>query len=239
MVSGFGPTAYSAKLLAFTRVSGPQRAALYILYPLLLVAAVVRRVGPPARMEAMKPILDHLDRIVRPGLRRYAEAEAALTKAHAARDGTAIDAARIETGLAARQAVDGLHHLADFMWKEPDCWPRAFANLEDVRSGVESRCLFLRNAQVPVKDVTLLRDVSVAFKHHRPTRGAVAVSTDILPEPGGYGSRRWGEGKWGGVEETVVTTKDGAKRALSSVLQNVFDAWMGMLGLPQNRINEF
>jgi hypothetical protein len=40
------------------------------------------------------------------------------------------------------------------------------------------------NAQVPIKDVTLLRDVSVAFRHHRPARGAVAVSTDILPEPG-------------------------------------------------------
>src|SRR5262245_27992802 len=78
------------------------------------------------RIAAMKPILDHLDRIVRPGLRSYAEAEAVLTKAHAAQDQSAIDAARIEAGLAARQAVDGLHHLADFMWKEPGCWPRAF-----------------------------------------------------------------------------------------------------------------
>jgi hypothetical protein len=187
----------------------------------------------------MKPILDHLDRMVRPGLRRYAEAEAALTKAHAAQDQSAIDAARIEAGLAARQAVDGLHHLADFMWKEPGCWPRAFVDLEDVRSEVESRCVFLRNAQVPIKDVTLLRDVSVAFKHHRPTRGAVPVSTDILPEPGGFGGRRWGEGKWAGVEETVVTIKDGAKRALSSVVQNVFDAWTMVPDLPQPPINEF
>ncbi len=186
----------------------------------------------------MKPILGHLNRVVRPGLHRYADAEATLTKAHAAQDQIAIEAARIETGLAARQAVDGLHHLADFMWNEPTCWPRTFADLEDVRSEVESRCVFLRNAQVRIKDVTLLRDISVAFKHHRPTRGAVAVSTDILPEPGGYGGRRWGEGKWGGVEETVVTTKDGAKRALSSVLQNVFDAWMEVLGQPQTRINE-
>jgi hypothetical protein len=94
-----------------------------------------------ARIAAMKPILDHLDRIVRPCLRRYAEAEAALTKAHAAQDQAAIGGARIEAGLAARQAV--------------------------------------------------------------------------------------------------VTTKDGAKRALSSVLQNVFDAWTLLLGLPQKPINEF
>lgn len=37
----------------------------------------------------------------------------------------------------------------------------------------------------------------------------------------------------------MVTTKDGAKRALSSVLQNVFDAWTTVLGLPQPPINEF
>lgn len=107
--------------------------------------------GLPASLAVMKPVLDHLDRVVRPGLRRYAEAEAALTKAHVAQDPIAIDAARVEAGLAARQAVDGLHHLADFMWKEPGCWPRMFADLEDVRSEVESRCLFLRNAQVPIK----------------------------------------------------------------------------------------
>ena len=37
----------------------------------------------------------------------------------------------------------------------------------------------------------------------------------------------------------MVTTKDGAKRALSSVLQNAFDAWTLLLGLPQKPINEF
>lgn len=43
---------------------------------------------------------------------------------------------------------------------------------------------------------------------------------------------RWGEGKYGGAEQVIVTTRDGAKRALSSVLQNVFDAWMRLLGQP-------
>jgi hypothetical protein len=43
---------------------------------------------------------------------------------------------------------------------------------------------------------------------------------------------RWGEGKYGGAEQVVITTKDGNKRALSSVLQNVFNAWMTLLGQP-------
>jgi hypothetical protein len=34
---------------------------------------------------------------------------------------------------------------------------------------------------------------------------------------------RFGEGKFGGVEQVVIKTKDGDGRALSSVLQNVFD----------------
>jgi hypothetical protein len=47
------------------------------------------------------------------------------------------------------------------------------------------------------------------------------------PLPG----RRWNlaEGKYGGAEQVVITTNDGSKRALSSVLQNVFDAWMALL----------
>ena len=36
---------------------------------------------------------------------------------------------------------------------------------------------------------------------------------------------RFGEGKFRGVEQVVIKTKDGDGRALSSVLQNVFDAW--------------
>lgn len=41
---------------------------------------------------------------------------------------------------------------------------------------------------------------------------------------------RWGEGKYGDVEQVIITTKAGEKRALSSALQNVFDAWMNLLG---------
>jgi hypothetical protein len=41
---------------------------------------------------------------------------------------------------------------------------------------------------------------------------------------------RWGEGKDAGAEQVGVTTKDGCERALSAILQNVFDAWLTLLG---------
>ena len=123
----------------------------------------------------MKAILDHVELIVRPGLRNYAAAERTLTDAQIAKDPAAIAAARGEVILAARQAVDGLHHLADFVFKEPSPALPTFPDIEAVRKDVEAKCVFLREPRVPVQDVTLLRDVSVAFKHHRPSRGSVLV----------------------------------------------------------------
>jgi hypothetical protein len=41
------------------------------------------------------------------------------------------------------------------------------------------------------------------------------------------------------AEQVIVTMKDGDRRALSSVLQNVFDAWMALLGQGLPPINEF
>ena len=187
----------------------------------------------------MQPILDHIAAIVRPGLRNYATAEKALTDAQLANDAVAIADARREVILAARQAVDGLHHLADFVFNEPSPALPKFRDLEAVRRTVEAKCIFLREPGVPVKDVTLLRDVAVAFKHHRPTRGSVGASTDIVPEGVGFGAARFGEGKFDGVEQVMATTENGDKRALSSILQNVFDAWMVCLQQPLLPINEF
>jgi hypothetical protein len=141
--------------------------------------------------------------------------------------------------LAARQAADVLHHLSDFVLNEPSP-TLAFAKLEDVRSAVDAKCVFLRTS-TPVADVGLLRDVAEAFKHHRLDRpsATIAVSTDVVPVGSGWGQMRWGEGKFGGAEQVVITTKDGDKRALSSVLQNVFDAWMTLLGQPLPPISRY
>src|SRR5258706_3856 len=177
-------------------------------------------------------ILDHVASVVRPALRKYLTAEGALTDALESKNPSAVTAARQDVMLAARQAVDVLHHLSDFVLNEPSP-TLAFAKVEEVRSEVEARCVFLRTAK-PVADVGLLRDVADAFKHHRPERtsATVEVSTDVVPISIGWGQARWDEGKWGRAEQVIITTKNGDKRALSSVLQNVFDAWMTLLGQP-------
>jgi hypothetical protein len=105
---------------------------------------------------------------------------------------------------------------------------------------LNAKCCFLQTAK-PVADVKLLRDIADAFKHHRPDRSSasVVVSTDIVPIGSGWGQMRYGEGKYGGAEQVVITTKDGDKRALSSVLQNVFDGWMTLLGQPLAPISHY
>lgn len=187
----------------------------------------------------MDVILDHLNRTIRPALRSYAAAEAALTTAQVAKDEVATAAAREAAMLAARQAVDVLHHLADFVWKEPDPALPTFSGLDEVRAAVRNHCFFLREPSVPIDDVTLLRDVAVALKHHRPDRGSVASSQDIVTIGSGWGTMRYGEAKWGGIEQVIVVRKDGSQRAVIGVCQNVFDAWMEVLGQPIGEINVF
>lgn len=190
-------------------------------------------------MGNLQTVLDHVDKVVRPALRKYLQAEDSLTTALQAKDANVARAARQDVLLAARQAVDVLHHLSDFVLKEP-CPPLVFTKIEDVRTAVETKCVFLRGGQ-SVADVGLLRDVADAFKHHRPDRSSatVAASSDVVPVSLGWGQARWGEGKWGSPEQVIITTKNGDQRALSSVLQNVFDAWMTMLGQQLPRIGHY
>jgi hypothetical protein len=196
----------------------------------------------PPGFVACKPILDHIDDVVRPALRKYLAAEQGLTDALQSEVGGGACTARQDVMLAARQAVDVLHHLSDFVLKEPSASAAmgALEHIEDVRSAVEAKCVFLRTAK-PVADVRLLRDVADAFKHHRPDRpsATVKVSSDVVAISTGFAQLRFGEGKYGGAEQVIVTKKDGDKRALSSVLQNVFDAWVTLLGQPLPPIGRY
>lgn len=103
--------------------------------------------------------------------------------------------------------------------------------IDDVRSALSAKSFSLRTEK-PVGDVALLRDIADAFKHHRQNRVCtnVRISTDVVPVGGGFGEMHWGKGKYGGAEQVIITTKDANKLASSCVLQNVFDAWMLLLG---------
>lgn len=107
---------------------------------------------------------------------------------------------------------------------------------------MQSHLIFLREPRAPhVDDVALLRDVADAFKHYKLDRPSATVSGSeaVIMTGTSWGKLRYGEGKWGGVEQVVVERKSGEQRALSSVTQNVFDAWMRLLGQPLPPINEF
>lgn len=187
----------------------------------------------------MQPIIDRFNSLIRPALRNFAAADAAFVAAQTV--GTGVDEARQAVMLAARQAAIELHHFADFVLTNP-APPVAFADLGAVRAAVQSHLLFLREPRAPhVDDVALLRDVADAFKHHKLDRpnATVAGAEAIIMTGTGWGKLRYGEGKWGGTEQVIVERKSGDQRALSSVLQNVHDAWLTLLGEPLPPINQF
>jgi hypothetical protein len=188
----------------------------------------------------MQVIVDRLNGIIRSALRAYLAAERDLDAANEAGDQPGIRGAKERVDLAARQSVDLLHHFADFVSKEPDPALPIFKTPSDVRAAIRPLCVFTRTA-TPVDDVSLLMDVADAFKHHRPGRksATVGVSFAITTSYGGYGELRYGEGKYGGAEQTIVTRITGERRALSSILQNVFDAWVNYLKLPLPPISEY
>jgi hypothetical protein len=184
-------------------------------------------------------ILDHIHRTVRPALRAYLAAEQVLTAAQVAGDEAASNVARGEVMRAARTAATELHHLTDYALHHP---PPAFADVAAVRAAVQSHVLFLREPKAPIPDdVALLRDTAEAFKHFKLDRvsATLADADAVATISTGYGVARWGEGKWGGTEQCMVTRKDGDVRAMTSLLQNVFDAWMTLLGQPLAPIGEY
>jgi hypothetical protein len=103
----------------------------------------------------MQVILDHFNGMIRTALRTYLATERELDVANEAGDIDTIREAKERVNLAARQAVDLLHHFADFVFKEPDPALPAFKNPGDVRNTIRPLCVFTRTT-MPVDDVSLL-----------------------------------------------------------------------------------
>jgi hypothetical protein len=147
-----------------------------------------------------------------------------LTAAVLSKDVSALAAARQDVMLAARQAIVELHHLSDFVRKEPS--PKLqFTKIEDVRKAVGGNAFSCGRRLL--LQTSCCFEVADAFEHHRPDRPntRVQVSTDILSKETGFSEGRFGEGKFGGVEQVIITTNDGDRRALSSVLQSCHERW--------------
>ncbi|MDC7787728.1 hypothetical protein PQJ75_28575 [Rhodoplanes sp. TEM] len=188
----------------------------------------------------MDAVLEHLQRIVRPALMEYRDAELRLDAAHERGNATEIESTRHEVLRRARTAAIELHQLSDVALKAPSPELPSFSTIADVRSAVQGCCLFLRTSD-QVADVSLLRDVADAFKHCVPDRENTSIrgADAVIAVSSGFGGLRSGEGKYGGAEQVIVSRKAGEKRALSSVFQNVFDAWMRLLRQPLPSIGAF
>jgi hypothetical protein len=84
-----------------------------------------------------------------------------------------------------------------------------------------------------VTDVSLLGDVADALKHailtQRLNMRDISQNDAVLVAGRGYGEGRYGEGKFGGMDQVLILANSGT-RCLSSVLQNVIDAWRRAAG---------
>jgi hypothetical protein len=131
----------------------------------------------------------------------------------------------------ARTAATELHHLADVVLV--DTRP-LFADLGAIRQALRAACVFDRGT-VPGPDTDLLHDAADAFKHFVLTRASATITgaAAIVSISNGWGEMRYEEQKYGGLEEVTITRNDGNKYALRWILQNSYDAWMKVLGLPQ------
>lgn len=179
---------------------------------------------------------DHFERVVLPALREYVEAERALTAATNVGDTVSIEAAREAVMRRARTAAIELHQTADVEANQST----PPTPVESIRAAVQQHCTFLRDS-VTVADIDLLRDVAEAFKHHTLDRKSARVTgaDAMIASATGYSVLYFGEGKYGGAEQVIVTRKDGEQRALSSVLQNTADAWRRHLGRALPNINDY
>lgn len=183
------------------------------------------RRGRAYGLVTMDQVNEQFEAVVLPALAEYWAAETALTAALNEGDAASLSAARQLVMRRARTAANELHHFADFAAAKNGL------KLNLVRSTVAAHCTFLRSSN-EVADFALLRDTADAFKHNHLNRANATVtgSDAIIASGTGYSMLYYGEGKYGGAEQVIVTARDHSQRALSSILQNAADAWRRYLG---------
>lgn len=181
---------------------------------------------------------DFEDIVVR-AWRNYLAFEGALSSAHATGDASLIDEARKEVVLSARTACIEIHQFSDTVKAQaanPPQWlPGGVKSLVEIREAVSGHCRMLRQDEA-CADFDVLHDIADAFKHAILTQPRkdrehwVKTSKCSVVIASGFGELAFGEGKFGGTEQLIVRLETGKSRALSSVLQNVIDAWRTFMG---------
>lgn len=178
---------------------------------------------------------EHFHEIVIPAWQAYLRAESRLTDASRARDEGSLKRAGYDALREGGAATIYLHHFAEIVMRANPAWiPAGVTSVHDLRQWVSERCTMLRNETRPVADVELCGDVADALKHavltQRIDMRQVRANDAVIALSTGYSELAWGEGKYGGAVQVVVVANAGT-RALSSVCQNVVDAWRRASGI--------
>lgn len=177
---------------------------------------------------------EHFPRIVVPAWQAYLNAECRLTEVTRAKDQHQIEHARYEALREGGAASFYVHHYAEIVLRARPSWlPDEITKAKEVRGWLSQYCTMSRTERV-VGDVALLGDVADALKHgvltFRIEERDVAENDAVIVVGTGYGELAWGEGKFGGIDQVLIKAKSGT-RAVSSVLQNVIDAWRRAAGI--------
>jgi len=178
---------------------------------------------------------EHFYEIVISAWQAYLSAEHRLTDAINSRIEEASRRAGYDALREGGAATIYLHHFADVVMRaQPDWLPPEARLPGELRRWVSGYCTMLRTEQ-QVADVELCGDVANALKHAILTKyldmRQIRGNDAVLALSTGYGELSFGEGKYGNIQEVIVLANSGT-RALSSVLQNVIDAWRRAAGLP-------
>jgi len=177
--------------------------------------------------------------IVIPAWQAYLGAEEKLTRAII--DGGNVKRARFDALREGGAAVFYLHHFADIVAADrPHFLPDDVKSVGQVQHWLAANCRMFRT-EMPSNDVSLLCDIADALKHSHLTRRLderdVASRDAVVVVGSGWGELGYGEGKYGGVEEVLILAHSGT-RPLTSILQNVVDAWRLAMGYALPEIGE-
>lgn len=186
------------------------------------------------------------DKQVVPEFQRFMAAEDALTQAALHGTPDELEVARDTAMQVAWNATTKAHQMGDYVWAEqprPPWVPASLTKLDGLRDWLQTNHCKMLRSPAQIDDVHLLGDVADAFKHAELTQERrvprrVTSEAATVTSSTGFGQMAFGEGKYGGVEQVVVTLHDGTERALASILQNVMDAWHTAMGRPLTPLNE-
>jgi len=168
------------------------------------------------------------DQYVIPALAEYHAAEVALTTAIQSKNDVAAAEALVQRR--SRSAAIELHQFADRVFHEKPSWLPAPKAVQDVRDWLVTRL-----SGLAAEDVPLVGDVADGYKHvvlerkSAHTNGEEAATISTM----GYGQGAYGAGKFGGCPQMIITTNDGRKRQLSSILLSVANSWLDAMGKPK------